>query len=94
MYELCFFVGYGFGCFLEIDFRVARHHANEISGAIASQDDGLEHPAYILAEAFSHVGGREVALVNLIRYKAVGYVGAVEQTCRIGLLYLFHRMQS
>ena len=79
------FVAGDAGGFLEVDLAVAADHADEMSVAVAVQDDGLVDTGDVLSELGGYGIGGEVFLVHFVWNQFVGDSGAVEQPGRVGL---------
>ena len=75
---------------LEVDGGIAGDDAHEVAGAVALQDEGLEHLGDVFAQRLGYMGCGEVALIYLVGDELVGYLGLVEQAGCIGLLDFCH----
>ena len=80
------FVAGDAGGFLEVDLAVAPDHADEMTVAVAAQDDGLVDAGDVLSESGCHGIGGEMLLVHFVGYQLIGYSGPVQKAGCVGFL--------
>jgi hypothetical protein len=68
---------------------VARHHADEITAAVALQYERFEDALDRLAQLCGDVRARQVLFVHFIRNQRIRYLRPVEQTGGVGLFDFF-----